>query len=119
MTLTVALLLLLAISMEITRELCFKHGSHAETKQGFLADIFGKPIVWLGLFLSVVQIAAWLIVLQHTPLSFAFPMMSLCYCGMVLASRIVLKEHIPPTRWAGVVLITAGVAVIGSTGAGA
>ena len=49
MTLSLALLLLLTISTEIGRELCFKHGSHAETKRGFLADIFTRPIVWLGL----------------------------------------------------------------------
>lgn len=110
------LLLLLSISTEIGRELCFKLGSHAEVRSGFLADIFASPIVWLGFVFWAIEITTWLVILERAPLSFAFPMMSLCYCGMVLVSRIFLKEPVPLSRWLGAALITAGVAVIGSTG---
>ena len=108
--------LALAVVAEVARELCFKHGSHAETRRGFLADIFTRPIILLGLLFSVIEMAVWLAVLQHEPLVLAFPVLSLCYCGTVLAGRWILNERVSLTRWGGVGLITLGVAVIGSTG---
>lgn len=116
MNLALTGLFALAIGGEIGRELCFKVASHTETRRGFFADIFCSPMIWLGLTVSGVQITSWLLILQRVPLSFAFPLMSLCYCGMVLASRVLLREPVPRTRWFGVGLITIGVAIIGSTG---
>jgi drug/metabolite transporter (DMT)-like permease len=108
----------LAIGGEIGRELCFKAASHTEIRRSFLSDIFCSPMIWLGLLISGVQITSWLLILQRAPLSFAFPLMSLCYCGMVLASRVLLHEPVPRTRWLGAGLITIGVAIIGSIGGG-
>jgi hypothetical protein len=46
------------------------------------------------------------------PLSLAFPLASLSYCGVLLASRFVLGEAVSRRRWLGVGLITAGVAIV-------
>ena len=121
MTLTTALLLLLAIAMEIAREVCFKlaaNASEARQQSHYLLRLFGTPRVWLGFACWGVELIAWIMVLAHVPLSIAFPMMSVCYCGMIIASKYILKEPIDWRKWLGIALITAGVAIIGSQGIG-
>jgi undecaprenyl phosphate-alpha-L-ara4N flippase subunit ArnE len=52
-------------------------------------------------------------VLATLQLSLAYPMVSLGYVLVVLASRVLLKEPVSLARWAAVTLICAGVALVG------
>jgi drug/metabolite transporter (DMT)-like permease len=49
------------------------------------------------------------------PLSFAFPLASLSYCGIALSSRFILKEPVSRRRWLGTALIALGVAMVGTS----
>ncbi len=105
------LLILLSILLEIAKQLCFKAGAHRPEK-------FYNAWIWLGIILWAAEVLVWIRVLQLAPLSVAFPMMSLCYAGLPLASRWLLGEQVTPRQWAGIALITLGVAGIGLAGIG-
>ena len=120
MTLHVICLLALAVAMEIAREVCFKIAADrapVAKKTGYLIGLFGAPLIWLGFTCWGIEIVTWVMVLAQLPLSIAFPIMSLSYCGMIVASKYVLRETVSAKKWVGVFLITAGVMVIGAHGA--
>ena len=104
----------ITIGAEIARELSFKFAS----REGRSLRFIGSPFVWLGFVFWAIEIIAWLQVLQRTPLNVAFPVMSLCYVGLPLASRWLLKETIRPRQWVGIFLVTLGVACVGLSGVG-
>ncbi|MBS0975576.1 EamA family transporter, partial [Serratia rubidaea] len=54
----------------------------------------------------------WLAVLQRLPLSQAYPMLSLNFVLVTLASHRVFKESITPRHWCGVVTIVAGIVLM-------
>lgn len=116
MTLNLILLVSLAICTEISRETCFKIGSSKEHKLHFFAGVLINPIVWLGFLFWAAQTIIWLFVLQQAPITLVFPMMSLCYVGVVFVSKFFLKEEVTLIRWIGVIFITIGVAMIGNAG---
>ena len=122
MTLIVLPTLILALTMEVAREICFKLAAN-QSEQGaanasYLTKLFGRPLVWLGFTCWGIELIAWIHVLGVVPLSIAYPMMSICYAGMIVASKYILKEEVSRTKWLGIGLITAGVALIGTQGGG-
>lgn len=116
MNIFLIVLVLIVISAEVARELCFKFGSDASIKDKHFIRIIFKPIIWLGFTLWTIQLVTWIFILQRAPLSLVFPMLSLSYCGVVIASHFLLKEKISFKRGLGVILITIGVAIISNTG---
>ncbi len=71
------------------------------------------PLVLLGLAMYGVGAFIWLIVLSRANLSYAYPMIALTYVLVPLAAWLFLNEPaIPPLRWAGMVLIIIGVALV-------
>ncbi len=105
-------LILFCILADAMRELCFKLGADHET----VFNALKHPIVWLGVAFWLVEIIAWTMVLEHVPLSVAFPLMSLTYVFIVLSAVLFLKEKIKPLHMAGVFMITLGVAILGVNG---
>lgn len=73
----------------------------------------GEPRLWLGLTLFGVSALFWLVVLSRVPLSVAYPIVGLSYVIVVILSRYLLHEHIPPLRWVGAVVVAIGIAIIG------
>lgn len=55
----------------------------------------------------------WLLVLQHLPVGIAYPMLSLNYVLVMLASRWWFGENVMPRQWFGVVFIILGVSLLG------
>ncbi len=78
--------------------------------------LMSKPMVWLGIGFWGVELIACTIVLEHVPLSIAFPLMALSYVAIVLAGAWVLKEPVNCRHALGALLITAGAACVGATG---
>ncbi|HQR89933.1 MAG: permease [Caulobacter sp. 12-67-6] len=110
-------LLAFCIVTEIGRELCFKAASDgAEGKPAYLAALALQPVLWLGIILWFVEMIAWLLVLEHTPLGLAFPIMTLTYAGVPLAGTLILKERLAPMQVAGAALVAVGVTCVGLTG---
>lgn len=81
------------------------------------ADTIGRaakePRLWLGLVLFGISAVFWLVVLSRVPLSVAYPFVGMSYVLVVLLSRFVLHEDVPPSRWLGVLVVAAGIVIIG------
>ena len=116
----ILLLIPFCILTETISVLCFKYGVDQDEKNqanvSFVKMVLTTPILWLGILLWGVELVAWITVLEHTPLSIAYPVMSLVYCSVPLAGKWILAEPLPPRQWVAPGLITEGVALVGSTG---
>lgn len=84
-----------------------------EATGGSWLQSFFSPLFWIGLFLYGVALLIWLNVLHRLPLSRAYPMQAMAYVLGVAASRVILHETIPFTRWVGVAVILLGVTLVG------
>ena len=113
-------LILFCIFAETASVLCYKRGVDEDENNpvdlGFVR-MLSRPLFLLGIFFWAAELVAWINVLETTPLSVAFPIMSLMYCTVPLAGHWLLREKLPPRQWLATGLITAGVALVGSTGA--
>ena len=69
------------------------------------------PIV-AGLACYVVSVGVWIVGLSRVEVSLAYPMLSLGYVVNALAAWWLFGEALGPMRWAGMMLILAGVLVI-------
>lgn len=80
----------------------------------FASSAILNHFVLLGLAGYVSSVAGYVIVLSRTQLSVAYPiLMSTGYALVVLTSFIFLKEPFGTLKWIGLVLILAGVIIIG------
>lgn len=74
-----------------------------------------NPWVMLGVLLLVVYFAAHTLVLSWADLSYVLLVTSVGYVLTAAMSRLILGEDISYSRWAGTLLITVGVVLVGST----
>ena len=107
------------IACDVLGQLCFKIGLNGQPAamqdRPIWLRVVTSPWIWLGVCTYAVEIGAWLFVLSHLPLSVAFPLAGLSYCGIALASHFVLHESISRRRWIGTLLIALGAAIVGSS----
>ncbi|MED0665964.1 EamA family transporter [Bacillus badius] len=72
-----------------------------------------SPYIFAGLSLYGVATVLWLFILTRVPLSVAYPVQSLAYVFTLFGAAFLFQEPITPAKIAGVLLIIAGVSVIG------
>lgn len=116
-------LILLSVSLAAVAQLTLKYGMNQvasntgvlQLNASSLRDVVTTPAVWGGLLLFGLSAFVWLAVLSRASLSFAYPFASLTYVLILLADRFVLKEQIPPLRWAGVFFIMLGIVLVAQT----
>jgi drug/metabolite transporter (DMT)-like permease len=70
------------------------------------------PWVAAGIFLLLGFFASYLAALSFADLTYVLPATSVGYILMALLARFFLHEQISPMRWAGIVLIAAGVGFV-------
>jgi undecaprenyl phosphate-alpha-L-ara4N flippase subunit ArnE len=110
-------LLAFCIVAETIQQLSFKAGNgRAEQAASFARGVALQPLIWLGLALWVVESIAWVMVLQKTPLSLAYPVMTATYATVPLAGLLLLNERMTRRQTLGAVLIFAGVLLVGVSG---
>lgn len=103
------------IALEIAAQLSFKIASNrAEAAAG---PAIAQPMLWCGIAVASVEIVCWVVVLQSAPLTVAFPIMTLTYVGIPVASLALLKEKLAPRQLAGAALVAAGVLCVALSGA--
>jgi multidrug transporter EmrE-like cation transporter len=113
--LTAFLILLAAICLTVTGELFLKTGMNRVGTVGLsgllqsLGRAAGTSQIWAGFFFVFSGALVWLVVLSRVPLSWAYPMLSLGYILVLFLSKVVLGEHVSPTRWFGTLIVIAGV----------
>ncbi|HYM31133.1 MAG TPA: EamA family transporter [Candidatus Cybelea sp.] len=120
MTPWLALLFLVSVVCDVSGQFCFKRGADGIEHVGrgsklaaFLGGLLQARWLWLGIGIYAVELVVWLSILARVPLSLAYPLNSLNYCGVLIASRLFLRERIPLRRWLGAGIITVGVAIVG------
>jgi len=74
-----------------------------------------SPFVLLGGALQVVAFVAYLVALSRRDLSYVFPLTAASDIVTTLAARYLLHEQVTPTRWAGVVIVSLGIALISAS----
>lgn len=112
-------LLLSGVACDIVGQVCFKlgvgHDDEPEAGHGvgrFLMGLSRSPWILVGIGVYTVEFVVYFAALTIAPLSLAYPFNALSYCGVVLASRYVLRERISVRRWIGTVAIAFGVMLV-------
>lgn len=70
------------------------------------------PWTWIGIGLMTVGFFALLAVLAVENVSFVVPVTALSYAVGALGGKAFLRERVTSTRWAGVLLVCAGVTLV-------
>ena len=79
---------------------------------GFLRRALWQPWFWLGIALLTLNFFALLTLLSWANVSFVIPATALSYVIGALAAKLLLGERLTPLRWAGILLVSAGVAMV-------
>jgi len=97
------------------------HGMHHLGDPGNTPiDLIGAlfhPWVAIGVALLIVWTLTHMALLSWADLSYVMPVTAIGYVVTAFAARFILHEAISMNRWIGIVFITAGVTLVGSTSA--
>ena len=80
-----------------------------------LRSILQSGWMWLGIALMALAFFSLLAVLSWAAVSFVVPATAANYIVGALGAKFLLKERVSQARWAGLLLVTAGVAVVCAT----
>jgi drug/metabolite transporter (DMT)-like permease len=116
LTPTALALLAFCILAEMGVQLSFKIAVDRAESATFTTSLPGQPLLWAGIALWSMEVAAWILVLQRTPLALAYPIMTLNFAAVPLAGALVLRERLTRRQIAGAVLVAAGVACVSLSG---
>ncbi|WMJ68412.1 EamA family transporter [Stenotrophomonas sp. 24(2023)] len=72
-----------------------------------------RPWLWLGVACYVFEFVAWIAFLSLVPLSMGVLLGSINIVALMIAGRVLFRERLTPLRVAGMLLVSAGVAVVG------
>jgi len=113
-------IILAAVVFEVIGQICLKRSAAAHVVSGggraapFWIAIARSGWTYAGLCAYGVELFLWIAALHSLALSVAFPLLSLSYCGVAIASRLFLNERISASNAVGIALITLGAACIAS-----
>jgi drug/metabolite transporter (DMT)-like permease len=68
--------------------------------------------MWIGIGLMALGFFSLLAVLSWADVSIVVPATALSYVAAAVGAKYLLREHIAPVRWAGVLLVCLGVALL-------
>jgi len=87
--------------------------------QGLSVDVIRRlalsPYMWCGMTAYVLALGMYLALLTRVPLNVATSIAALNFIAVLLASRLVLGEPIPPLRYVGFGCILLGIYVVSLT----
>jgi len=102
-------------------ELAVTHGmkkagapDHLRIKQviSFLGRAFRNGWFWVGVPLMALSFSLLMVLLSWEPISLVIPASALSYAVGTLGAKYILKEDVNGVRWAGVLLVCVGVAIV-------
>jgi multidrug transporter EmrE-like cation transporter len=124
---TVALFLLIAITLGAFGQVSLKHGMRqygdlGKPGIGLPAKVIGAlftPYVLLGFACYAISSCFWLVVISPGgfALSYAYPMIAISYVAVVLLSRVFFNENVVPLQWVGILLMCTGLVLVARFGA--
>jgi len=80
-----------------------------------LAGIVTSGYIWLGIACLLAFFVAYMLVLTWADYSYVQPASSFSYAVVALLGYFLLGESVPPLRWIGILVICAGVFIVGHT----
>ena len=86
--------------------------AHLSSPLDYIAALF-QPSVALGVLLLIVWQLSRMALVSWADLSYVLPVTSVGYVVVALIAKVLLHESLTGRRWAGIVLIMAGVALVG------
>ncbi|HWF10140.1 MAG TPA: hypothetical protein VG297_16850 [Bryobacteraceae bacterium] len=89
-------------------------GSVGNTPLALIEALF-HPLVALGVALLIVWTLTHMALLSWADLSYVMPVTAMGYVVTAFAARVFLGENVSIARWTGIVLVTAGVTLVGRT----
>lgn len=93
-----------------------RHGEVTDFRpSGIKAALIGfakRPLLLWAILSMALSFFTFMVLLSIADLSFAVPATAGSYVVETILARLLLKEHITSYRWAGVMLVTAGVALL-------
>ncbi|HZL85570.1 MAG TPA: hypothetical protein VFD07_09365 [Candidatus Krumholzibacteria bacterium] len=90
-------------------------GSLAVVSLDTLRRLAANPYLWGGLGCWAFSLSMYLVILSRVPLNVAASISTLNFIAVLLASRIVLGEPIPPLRVLGFACILLGMSIVAFT----
>ena len=106
---------LASILCDVAGQLCFKRGAQGPGRpetSGRWWSLLANAWVLSGVLIYAIEIVVWVRILSLVPLAIAFPIASLNFIAITLASRLWLGERVSRRRWAGTALVTLGVVLV-------
>lgn len=80
---------------------------------GWLSAAVASPWIMIGVICYGMAFPTWMLILNRTDLSLAFPLTGVVYIAVMLISVFGLHENVEPWRWIGVGLIVTGIIMLG------
>ena len=78
----------------------------------FLGRAFRNGWFWVGVPLMALSFYLLMVLLSWEPISLVIPVSALSYVVGTLGAKYILKEDVNGVRWAGVLLVCVGVAIV-------
>lgn len=113
--------IILSAITSVIAQICFKIVANKFENIGlhnhfyFFKQILLRYLTWWGFLFIFLNLITWVVVLNFTELSFAFPFCSLNYIFILISAKIILKEKISLKRILGVLFIVAGIVLVSLT----
>jgi drug/metabolite transporter (DMT)-like permease len=105
------------VVLDTSGQLAFKAAASDERAGDGLARwryMLARPRIWAGVGCYVVQFMVWVAFLSLVPLSEGVLLGSINIVAVMVAGRFLFRERISPLRATGVILVAAGVAIVGA-----
>jgi drug/metabolite transporter (DMT)-like permease len=77
-----------------------------------IARAIAQGEMWMGIGLMALAFLSFITVLSWANVSFVVPATAANYIVGTLGARLLLKERVNKTRWAGMLLVAAGVVLV-------
>ena len=76
------------------------------------AKVLKQPLLLLSIVFLAISFFAFLKVLALAPVSFVAPVTASGYVFNAILAKLLLNEDVGPKRWAGIVLLIIGIAIV-------
>ncbi|OCG47092.1 MULTISPECIES: EamA family transporter [Gilliamella] len=118
MSTLIIFLWLINIACDTVGQIAFKYAAlTSKNKQGlhYWQTLFSNIWIWIGFSTYFLGFICWLAFLSEVPLSVGILLGSFNIITVMLAGRILFKEHLTLFRIVGIFFITIGVVLVGLT----
>jgi len=107
-----ALAVLLLTLAQLLQKLAVAGLAQGISTRELVIIVLRRPVMWAAVACLGAGMITWMLVLNTMDVSKAFPYLSLGQVLVLLVARYYFHEQIPPVRWAGALMIFAGISLI-------